>query len=66
MIQLDLFEKNEVALILEEFSKIKDSQEKVRKKIFGIVAELQQEVKELKELKFKELKKVLETKIINE
>lgn len=50
MIQLDLFEKDDVVLLLEEVKKIRESSDKVRKGVFAEVGEVKQEVNLLKEI----------------
>jgi hypothetical protein len=59
MLQLDLFEKNEVVLILKELNKIKQSNDSVRKKIFSLFSDHQKEVKQLKETLLLSLKETM-------
>lgn len=51
MIQLDLFEKNDLILVLRELKKIRESSEAVRRGVFRRVAELEQKLRELQELR---------------
>jgi len=53
MIQLDLFEDNQLILILKELRKVKESSEAVRRGVFQRVAELEQKLKELQYAKEK-------------
>lgn len=53
MIQLDLFEKNDLVLVLNELKKIRESSEAVRRGVFRRVAELEQKIKELQEVRAK-------------
>ncbi len=48
MIQLDLFEKDQIALFLEEMRKIKESSDKARRGLFKRYDELAKEILELK------------------
>lgn len=47
MIQLDLFEDNQLILILRELKKVKESSEAVRRGVFQRVAELEHKLKEM-------------------
>ncbi len=53
MIQLDLFEKNELVLVLEELRRLRESSEAVRRGVFRRVAELELKLKELQMVKEK-------------
>lgn len=53
MIQLDLFEDNQLILILKELRKVKESSEAVRRGVFRRVAELEHKLRELEMAKEK-------------
>lgn len=53
MIQLDLFEDNQLILILKELRKVKESSEAVRRGVFRRVAELEQKLREMEMAKEK-------------
>jgi hypothetical protein len=53
MIQLDLFEKNDLVLVLNELKRVRESSEAVRRGVFRRVAELEQKLKELQEIRIK-------------
>jgi hypothetical protein len=46
MLQLDLFEKDEIKLLLDIVRQVRESQDGVRKKVFAEIAELKRLVKE--------------------
>lgn len=49
MIQLDLFEKDQLALFLEEVRKIGESSDKVRKGVYREVSTVKEEINNVKE-----------------
>jgi hypothetical protein len=49
-IQLDFFEKDEITILKDDFRKVKDSCDRVRKKQFAELGEMKKEVSELKEM----------------
>jgi len=51
MIQLDIFEKNDLILVLNELKRVRESSEAVRRGVFRRVAELEQKLKELQEVR---------------
>lgn|GEM_PF-4202557 len=51
MIQLDLFEKNDLILVLNELKKTREMSEAVRRGVFRRVAELEQKLKELQDVR---------------
>ena len=51
MIQLDLFEKNDLVLVLNELKRVRESSEAVRRGVFRRVAELELKIKELQEVR---------------
>lgn len=54
MLQLDIFDENQLEVFVRAIRTLKDSGEKVRRGVFAEVGELKKEVKELKE----EIKKI--------
>lgn len=48
MIQLDLFEKSTIQLIMHEIEKIRERSENVQRGVYARVAELKKEVEKLK------------------
>lgn len=51
MIQLDLFEKDTIKLIMHEMDKIRERQENVQRGAFARIAELKKEIEKLKKEK---------------
>lgn len=47
--QLDLFERNELVLILDELAKMKESNANVRRGCFARIAEFEKLIKDLKQ-----------------
>lgn len=54
MIQLDLFEGDQFVLLMQEFQKVKDSSEKVRRGIFARIGEMEQKIREMQSIKTKQ------------
>ena len=51
MLQLDLFEKNETVILLEEIRKVKESSEAVRRGVFRRIAEFERLIKEMQQMR---------------
>lgn len=54
MIQLDLFEGDQFVLLLQEFKKVKESSEKVRRGIFARIGEMEEKLKEIQTIRSKD------------
>lgn len=54
MIQLDLFEGDQFVLLLQEFQKVKESSEKVRRGIFARIGEMEEKLREMQTVKSKD------------
>lgn len=54
MIQLDLFEGDQFVLLLQEFKKVKESSEKVRRGIFARIGEMEEKLKEMQTVRSKD------------
>ena len=50
MLQLDLFENDQVSLLIREFQRVQESSEKVRRCIFAELADVKMKLKEYRDV----------------